>query len=165
MQAWYDHYKDSIADLSEIPYLPEENEDVGKKIPVPPSDDERIQYFTTLQFNADEAMEHLNLTNLYDVVGKKCFPKEYQALSLGNPPVPLSKDNSYLMAMCGAGQGFAGSVEDKDLHLQRGVVKVIEEHQINCLNGESEKQELVETTHSKMVLVTLENSGRITILE
>lgn len=158
----YDAFLESVSDLSAIPYLPKETEEV-ELFEVLPSADERIQYFTTLVFDADKAAANLCTANLCKVFGDRGFPKPYESVSLGRPPVPLSKDNSYLMAICGAGQGIAGFAETKDLHLQRGVVKTVTDHEIRSLADGT--TELVETTHSKMTLVTVENNGRITVLE
>lgn len=158
----YERFFASISDLSEIPYLPKECE-VVEQIEVQPSSDEQIQYFTTLVFDADKAAGGLRETNLYKVFGDRSFPKKYESVSLGRPPVPLSKDNSYLMAICGAGQGLAGSEETKDLHLQRGVVKTVVDREIRQLPDGTD--ELVEISHSKMSLITVENDGRITVLE
>lgn len=160
--AAYERFLNIVQDLDTIPYLPKDEETV-EKIEVLASSDERIQYFTTLKFDADAAIHGLRSSCIYKVLGDRGFPKEYESLSLGRPPVPLSKDNSYLMAICGAGQGKAGSLETKDLHLQRGVVKTVTDREIRKLpDGGSE---LIETTHSKMSLITVENDGRITVLE
>lgn len=158
----YDRFYESIRELDAISYLPGEDEEV-EPFDVLPSADERIQYFTTLVFDAEGAAKGLSASGIYKVLGDRGFPKMYESLALGRPPVPLSKDNSYLMAICGAGQGLAGSVETKDLHLQRGVVKLVADREIHKLPNDG--VELVETTHSKMTLVTVENDGKITVLE
>ena len=42
----------------------------------------------------------------------------------------------YLMAVSGAGQGMVGSLENRDLHLQRGIVKKAEENNFYEENGQ-----------------------------
>lgn len=158
----YERFYASISNLSQIPCLPKEDEDV-EQFEVRPSADEKIQYFATLVFDADKAAGDLHSTGLYKVLGDRGFPKAYESIAIGRPPVPLSKDNSYLMAICGAGQGLAGSEKTKDLHLQRGTVKTVVDRDIRFLPDGS--NELVETTHSKVSLVTVENSGKIMVLE
>lgn len=158
----YETFFNKIADLSKIPYLPKENE-ATERFEVPSSSDDGIQYFTTLVFDAELASTKLHASNLFKVLGDRGFPKAYESLSLGRPPVPLSKSNSYLMAICGAGQGKAGSLENRDLHLQRGVIKTVTDREIRSLGDGS--SELVESTHSKMSLITVENDGKITVLE
>ena len=85
----YDRFYAGIRELDAIPYLPGENEEV-EQFEVLASADERVQYFTTLAFNADRAAHVLDSSSIYKVLGDRSFPKAYESLALGRPPVLLS---------------------------------------------------------------------------
>lgn len=139
----------------DIPYLP--HEDLGeKKIAVIASEEDKIEYFTTLVFNKEEAAKHLKDSPLNDRLSNFFVPA-YTGSVIGRPPVPLKKDFLYLLAVSGGGQGKAGSEENRDLHLQRGVAKVI-------TDSVKEDGIIKERSSTKMSLTIIENDGMITEL-
>lgn len=125
LRDWYEKFKEQISEISNISYLPTIDEPVDRKIPVPPSSDEKLTYFTTREFDAENAGKRLMGSNLYLMIGKKGILPSYTATELGHPAIPLKKDLLYLCAISGGGQGLTGSEENRDLHLQRGVAKVV----------------------------------------
>lgn len=157
----YTDYVESINSLDKLPYLPQMNEEV-EKIIVAPSYSQKIEYFTTLTFDAGAAAKSLHKSVLYQLMGDKMFVPTYCATELGNPPLPLKKDLLYLCAISGGGQGVAGSEETKDMHLQRGVAKVVKEVEEREVNG---SLEIVEKSFTKIFLNVIENDGTITALE
>lgn len=55
LRDWYEKFKEQISEISNISYLPTIDEPVDRKIPVPPSSDEKLTYFTTREFDAENA--------------------------------------------------------------------------------------------------------------
>ena len=163
LRDWYEKFKEQICEISNISYLPKIDEPVDRKIPVPPSSDEKLTYFTTREFDAENAGKRLMGSNLYLMIGKKGILPSYTATELGHPAIPLKKDLLYLCAISGGGQGLTGSEENRDLHLQRGVAKVVT-NQFLKKKGE-DKAECVETSSTKITLNIIENDGTITVLE
>lgn len=163
MRAWYENFVPTVDELEKLPYLPKLTDEIERRIPVPESSDDKLVYFTTLAFHADEAGQQLGKSNLYDLITRKAYLPKYLATQLGHPAVPLKKDLLYLCSIAGGGQGLTGSEETHDLHLQRGVAKVITDHVINTLADG--KQECVESSYTKISLNVIQNDGSITVLE
>ena len=159
LRSAYDSWYESVSVLENLPYLP--MDDPENKIPVPESDEQEVEYFTTLAFDADKAAARLSGSSLYGMVEKFCM-KPYLATEIGNPPVPLKKDLLYLCAVSGGGQGLVGDEENGDLHLQRGEARIVKEERIE---EDKAKPRLVETSRTKIVLNIIENDGTITSLE
>lgn len=159
---WREQFKSSVGNLDKIPYLPELGAQIKMKVPVPTATSE-IEYFTTLRFDAKAAGEILERSALYGSFVQKVFLPDYQVMELGNPPVPLKKDLLYLIAVSGGGQGKVGSEENNDVHLQRGVVKVIKENHIEVI-GDG-KSVLKESSFSKIAISVIQNDGTISTLE
>lgn len=157
----YEQWYMTVDTLEKLPYLPQDGE--VEKIPVPESDPDAVEYFTTLKFDAEKAAENLSGSPVYDLI-EKFRMKPYSATEIGHPPVPLKKDLLYLCAVSGGGQGVVGSEADGDLHLQRGEAKIVKDTRIECgTNGKSNK--MIETSRTKIVLNIIENDGTITSLE
>lgn len=163
MNTWMEYFKDIIGSLDRIPYLPLIGAEIQNKIPVPPSLESKVEYFTSLKFNLEEAGVNLVNSPLYSIIGEKGIIQPYQSIEIGHPPVPLKKDLLYLCAISGGGQGIVGSTDTQDIHLQRGVAKVVINKE---LVGDGEGgTNLVETSSTKIVLNIIENDGTITELE
>jgi hypothetical protein len=155
----YDEYMQRIDNIEKLPYLPAANDEVTR-IRVLPSSEEKIEYFTTLAFDSSRAAEYLKTSPLYNVMKDKIFVPKYNATELGRPPVPLKKDLLYLCAISGGGQGLVGSEENKDLHLQRGVVKTM-----TMEEASPDGDEVIEKTYAKVYLNVIQNDGTITVFE
>lgn len=84
---------------------------------------------------------------------------------LKRPPIPLKKDSLYLLATSGYGQGLAGSEENKDLHLQRGISEIIETERLTGEDIECEDEDnikpgvLVVQTKTSISMSVIENDG------
>lgn len=163
LRKWYEEFLPKVDELEKLAYLPKETDPIERKIPVPESSDEKLVYFTTLAFDAKAAGEKLRGGNLYSMIGRKGFVPEYRATELGRPAVPLKKDLLYLCAISGGGQGLTGSKENHDLHLQRGVAKVLTDNRV--VTAPDGKKELVESSYTKITLNVIENDGTISTLE
>ena len=87
---------------------------------------------------------------------------EYTTGMIGQPPVPLKKDLLYLLAIAGGGQGIVGTDENRDVHLQRGVARVVKTSNISE-NGE--KYVHLEKSYTQITLNIIENDGSIKVLE
>lgn len=159
LRSTYDEYLLRINDIGKLPYLPAANETV-QRIKVMPSSEDKIEFFTTLEFDAKRAVEYLRYSPLYNMMVDRIFVPSYNATELGNPPVPLKKDLLYLCAISGGGQGLVGSEDNKDLHLQRGVVKNVKVEEVS-----EDGKEITEKTYAKVCLNIIENDGTITVLE
>jgi len=153
-------YYSRIDSIDKLPYLPSLDDKEIKKINVLPSYEEKIEYFTTVEFNPSLAAEYLSRSPLYKAMLDKVFVKKYTATELGRPPVPLKKDLLYLVAISGGGQGLVGNEENGDLHLQRGVVKTVVTTETSPDN-----KEIIEKTRSKISLNIIENDGSVIVLE
>lgn len=132
--------------VENIPYLPDINEDV-EKYEVPTSQNEQVQYFTTLRFDAEAFRGALKKTTLLMRVGENGCVKRYTPIMAGSPPLPLTKETSHMLGVCGAGSGIAGNEDEGTLHLQRGVVDNITTTNIE-VDEETGKSKLIETSSS-----------------
>lgn len=163
MAKWMERFKEMTASLDEMAYLPKMGEEIQRKIQVLPSSESKVEYFTTLEFDAKAAGEYLAQSSLYSLVAEKAFIPEFQATKLGSPPTPLKKDLLYLCSIAGCGQGIVGSEDEKDLHLQRGSAKVVKT--VTPKVDEKGNSILVESSFTKIMLTIIENTGEITVLE
>ena len=152
-------YKEEIAEVSSLPYLPKEEKEAAQKVAAVASSQEGIEYFATLEFDAGAAAGKLDSSHLYRQLEKAFVPK-YVVGNLNRPVIPLKTDLLYLLAVCGGGQGLVGSEEGRDLHLQRGVAKVVE---TGRLEGEGKLVEKIKTS-TRVELNIIENDGKITTL-
>lgn len=143
--------------ISELPAFYE-----GEKVKVMPSTQKNINTFSTKEFDAERARDCLLNSPLREVVEKKLKTPKYVVDNLGRPIITPSDGQMYLLAVSGGGQGLVGSEEKRDLHLQRGVVKVVEKSEYR----ETEKGKMTEvvTQYSQISYNLVENNGRITIL-
>lgn len=163
MKQWLERYQDIISEKDKLAYLPSLDAKLDNRINVMPSQEKNVEYFTTLAFDSKAAAEQLTYSNLYSVMSGKLFLPSYCPTELGRPPVPLKKDLLYLCAISGGGQGMVGAEETHDLHLQRGVVKTVKEHEV--VQTPDGGEELIEKTSSKICLNIIQNDGTISVLE
>lgn len=161
--------KDIEDNLEELPLEPEE------RYVVPEAED--IPKFRTKSFDSNIVMNLLEKNGMPEAVLKKTdelvSQKEYAGLDAGRPPIPLKKDSMYLLLTSGYGSGIVGSEEEGNLHLLRGVAKVVETTDVrddSLDNGDeddfgkkSDKSKLVVTTHTQVELRILENDGTLTV--
>lgn len=141
----------------EMPLLPVKFD--GEKIQIPASSGRELSVFTTKDFNYTRALPFLQRSMLADLVEDKIQQEMYITDRLGEPPIMPNAGQMYLMAISGAGQGLVGSESTKDLHLQRGSVKNVEESEfLNDENGN-----LVEAVrkYTKIGFKIIENGGNI----
>lgn len=151
--------------LNKLPYLPGLDATVNMKYEVPESRETDIDLFMETSFHPEANYEALQQSPLYNIIGNNYYVDTYSAINLGQPPLPLKKDLTYLCAVSGGGQGIVGTEEDQDMHLQRGSAKNIEESGYNE-NEESGKivSETVRT-RTQITLKIIQNNGEITILK
>lgn len=128
-----------------------------------PSYEREIEYFTGIVFRPEDAKKNLDQSVLFTESARLLFQKKYSGCSLNTPIIPVSKDIAYLLAVSGGGQGFAGNEEEGTLHLQRGVVKRMNEDHL-LKNELGEAVSVVTTSFAKTGLNIIENDGRITQL-
>lgn len=163
LRSEYDRLLLSLQNVDDVPLLPTDYD--GEKILVKPSSTDSIEYFSSKDFNIEDAKRYLSKSALYNLTGEKLSQDEFSSCSLTSPPIKLKKDLMYLLAVSGGGQGLAGSVLAGDLHLQRGTVKVVQSSQIESKGEESNKfQERVRTS-SSITMTIIENDGKITRFE
>ena len=142
--------------VEEISLLPMDYQ--GNRIKVNPSFATGITTFTTKEFHFERALNYVKKSSLRKFVKEITQQELYMSDRLSRPPIMPNAGQMYLMAISGAGQGIVGSEETKDLHLQRGVVKNVEESEIR----ESE-QGVVEAVrkYAKISFSIVEDSGDI----
>ena len=151
----------TVSDAQQLPYLPSLQEEIPQEvlITVPESPAKDIKYFTTSRFDYKRAGEALNLTSpLYKEQNRRLRESEFKQVGLNNPPVPMKKDLLYMCAISGGGQGYCGSEEEGDLHLQRGVVKTIKEDEVQP-SEKGDGNVIVERTRSAVSMTILESDG------
>ena len=150
-------------EVESIPYLPKKKSDVEMPLMAVPSKESNIEYFTTLAFDKKEAAMHLNESPLFDKVGSFFMP-EYQSVEIGRPPIPLKKDLLYLLSVSGGGQGLVGNEKEGDLHLQRGVAKIVKKS-TEEVDEETGNVTVSESTYTQTQLNIIQADGTITTLE
>lgn len=137
-------------------------------IHVPPSSSSEIDLFTTKEFPEADAYQYLARHGIPEdvlaVFDQKASQPKFADTKLKRPPIPLKKDSLYLLATSGAGQGLTGSIETKDLHLQRGVAEVVEDTRYNSTDDPEDSGTLTVTTHTAISMHIVENDGTITKL-
>lgn len=157
---WYE----SVDAIEKIPYLPKKHEEVTEKFRVSISKDEQIQYFSTLVFDSDSFRMALSGSSLLQRVGDKACVPQYRAVAAGNPPLPLTKENAYMLGVCGAGAGFAGSEEEHTLHLQRGVVTTVTTGRYESKDS-GDGGKIIETTTSSSAMNIIDGDFNFTRLK
>ncbi len=146
----------AVEDIKDLPVSYE-----GEKIQVLPSRKEDISQFSTVRFDPDSCDYVLRQSPALKTFGERLRKPAYNGNEIKAPIIPLNNDMYYLLAISGAGQGLAGSVEEKDLHLQRGCVKRVTSQETQYdESGQSGK--IVERTYSAITLTILEQSGKVT---
>ena len=125
------------------------------------SSESDIVYFTQKIFNPDDFMQHIQKSVLFTNVRvtNDIFIPHYSADRELRPLLPLTKDMSYICAVQGQGEGLCGSEGNKDLHLQRGSVKISRKV---SLQGDKGSEYVCEKIRSQVRQTVIENSGRIT---
>lgn len=108
----------------------------GRRVPVYPSNRKDITDFTAKHFNEERIRKSLAGSPLEKMVLERINPKPFISDQLSRPPIMPNQGQLYLMAVSGAGQGMVGSLENRDLHLQRGIVKKAEENNFYEENGQ-----------------------------
>lgn len=155
-------------ELEFFPYLPGEDEMPSFRFEIPVSKTKDIEMFMETRFNPEECYCLLGGSSLYNMLSSKIFTDSYAAVEFGRPPLPMKKDLMYLAATAGGGQGIVGSEENHDIHLQRGMAKVVEESEViegeEGSNGNVRRYERV-TSKTQITINIIENNGAITILQ
>lgn len=151
-----DEVVSEIPKLEEISLLPITYQ--GERIKVNPSPMIGITTFMTKEFHYERALNYVKKSSLTKLVREITQQELYMSDRLNRPPIMPNAGQMYLMAISGAGQGLVGSEQTEDLHLQRGIVKNVEESEIR----ESE-QGIVEAVrkYAKISFSIVEDSGVI----
>lgn len=154
-------FEEKLKDFGNIPFLPKSDGEPEEKFVVKKSSEGDITYFTQKVFNPGDFMQHIQKSVLFSSarVTNDIFIPHYSADRELRPLLPLTKDMSYICAVQGQGEGLCGSVERKDLHLQRGSVKVSRKV---SLQGDEGSEYVCEKIRSQVRQTVIENSGRIT---
>lgn len=151
-----------ISDVNVLPYLPEEV-DEERKVFVPQAPTSEVSIFASDKFDYEQAANALRKPNaLRKELGRRCRANDFTTV-LKSPPVPPKKDLLYLTAIAGGGQGLCGSEEERNLHLQRGVVKIVKEEEV--VTDEKGASTIVERSRAAISLTVIENNGEITLLK
>ena len=156
-------FAESISELEEIPYLPKSRDEAGERFVVRTSRESEIVTFEAAQYNPYGSAEYLESSPLFrsSKVTNSIFMEPYSNSERLKPIMPMSKDMCYICAVQGEGEGVTGSVRNKDLHLQRGVVRTVHKFDVA---GEKNSKYVVERISSQMSQFVVENSGKVTEL-
>lgn len=148
----------SLEKLEELP----SSFDSEQIIDVPVSSVDSIKTFKNKKFDGQSAFQFLRdntefTREIQQKAGKLIEVPIYGMTDILKPPVPLKKANKALLVSCGIGSGFAGE-DGKDLHLQRGCVREIEENEIE---QKGSFKTVIIRTKAKVNLTIIENDGTI----
>ena len=147
--------KEWVLNPEKLEILPEHY--YGKKIQVNASNRKDVSEFAAKHFNEERIRKGLVDSALDRLVQEKITPEPFITDQLKRPPIMPNQGQLYLMAVAGAGQGVVGTLENQDIHLQRGIVKNVEEENIYEENG---KQFLSVQRYTKINFNIIENDGK-----
>ncbi|MCR5837016.1 MAG: hypothetical protein K6G88_10965 [Lachnospiraceae bacterium] len=147
----------------DFPLIPEVWTDEYELVDVEESPESKIVYFSSKEFNREEAFIDLcecepQKKNL-DALSIKAF----SANDMGRPPVMPNQNVLYLLSTLGCGSGITGSEDNMDIHLQRGNARICE-YSFEEVN-EKGNVEAVTQRSTKVSVTILENDGTFTVLE
>lgn len=147
-----------------IPELPFDYE--GERVLVPPSKEEGLKTFTTVLFPYEDCLKAMTSGTLKPAVDsfftdmfRKIVPESYEGGKEKTCPIHPNKDSMYLLGVTGAGSGRCGSEEEGNLHLQRGVVKMVAKDDYQ--EDEKGRGTVVETTRASVTYKVIESNGMI----
>ncbi|WP_113675869.1 DUF6094 domain-containing protein [Vallitalea guaymasensis] len=136
----------------------------GPKIKILPSLEKDIIYFSTKKFNPYEAEEALNHSAVYKELREYTRHEDVLIKDIGRPPVQLSANHMYLLAVCGCTSSYRmGTDENSDVHLQRGKVDMVEHSTFETKDNGAVVETVTSSAHTKLTII--ENDGTITILD
>lgn len=144
-------------DVHSMERLPEDYQ--GEKIKVLSSSKDSIRTFICKEFHPEQVMQTVYESPLQPLLGEKLKFPAYGVENLERPPIMPCNNQLYLLAMCGGGEGLAGTEENQDLHLQRGIVKSVN-HSFYEKGEKGKTVEIVRTT-SKVSFNLIEADGTI----
>lgn len=155
--------------LENLDYVPMQVAD-EKKISVPVSSTSGVVNFRTQYFDVDAAEAWVrahpdSFSDLDRAIASRTGIKKYDDTCFYEPPKKLGSQNLALLTACGVGSGYAGSIEERNLHLQRGSVTVTEENSVEETNTMAGRQATL-TVRKRSVtnIVLIESDGTITDL-
>jgi|GEM_PF-1518069 len=152
--------------LENIPYLPRECKE-EEKIAVPVSEACNVKNFRTITFDPVAAQEwvktHPECVSSIDAHIRQNTGILGKGNEVYTPPKEPSAASIALLAACGVGNGLVGSVEERNLHLQRGSVHV---DTVKTIESKPERngytsETLVERSFSVTRQILIESDGTI----
>lgn len=131
----------------------------GERIEVPDSYPESIQIFSQAEFNPDMFITGINSSRLRQVTKQQIIQKRFGVDDV-HPPIQLKDNLLYLLAVSGEGQGKIGDESAGTLHLQRGVVKLVDNSSF-VEDEDTGKMVEVVTTSPQVQMNIIEADGTI----
>lgn len=135
----------------------------GEKVRVMKSFERNIEEFMNRIFDAAGAAKAVAKSPLQEMVLERIMIPPYIIDNLGRPPIMPSEGQMYLLAVSGAGQGLVGKEDNKDLHLQRGVSKVMKRSEF--ISDENGNIKEVEISYPQINFNLIEADGSIKTLQ
>lgn len=137
----------------------------GEQIEVYDSYEKDVFPFHAKEFDPIKVLQYLDEGNSAsdssrNIAEQLALP-QFTMEDVGKPIIPLKKDLTVLLSVCGIGQGKVGE-EGVDLHLQRGTAEVVE----NVVTEKNEKGEWVDkvTTSTQITMCVIQQDGKISYL-
>lgn len=152
----------------QIPELPFDYE--GEKVAVPGCNIDYLKTFTTLRFPVEDCLESMRtgfakeaVDNFLEYMSLKIQPPGCSSNNEYVAPIHPSRDSMYLLGVCGVGSGLCGDADKGNLHLQRGVVKMVED--MTEQTGDHGEAVIVSTKRAKVTYKIVQQDGTICNLE
>lgn len=132
----------------------------GTRVKVPTGLEKDVRMYTTFVEDPDKNIKAVSQSSVFKNIALE--QKPYRDINIGQPIVGLSNGCIQILSITGCGQGKAGSIEKRNLHLQRGTVKDVVHSRIEY---EEKKQKRIETYSHAACLTIVQNDGTITRLQ
>lgn len=156
-----DTLSDTLQNKETVPILPDNYQ--GERILVPKSSEANVREFMTRLFHAEEMEQVLKDSPLQNMACEVSKVPAYIIDNLERPPIIPSEGQMYLLAVSGAGQGLVGNEENGDLHLQRGVSKIVTRSEF--IEDENGNMREVVVSSPQISFNLIESDGRIRTLQ
>lgn len=141
----------------------------GEPVEVPASDLSLLKTFTTIRFPVEDCLSSMEngfaketVSNFFEMMANKIKVRAHDNAKERTAPIHPNKDSMYLLGVCGVGSGLCGDAGERNLHLQRGVVKMVED--LHRQTDEKGNEVVIATTRAQVTYKVVQADGTISVL-